>query len=343
MTHRPIRVGFFLRHQRSGFHSIEKVFQTVAEHMSDDIEIIRFTTPYPSKGIVNRLKAIFWARRAFHDEKIEVAHILGDEHFLCFGLPRKKTVLTIHDLNVIDAASGLRKRALALLWAILPVYWCQIITTISRKSAQQIMNIAQNNGAKIVVIENPLPVQMRVPKEDRLSNTILQIGTKENKNIERLISAVKGLDVRLAIVGPLSTAQKDLLASNGVTYENHVDISDAQLEALYEKCGLVSFVSLNEGFGMPIIEGQAASRPVIVSDRSPMREVAGEGVVLADPLNVDSIRLGIERLLSDKTLRAQTIANGRQNVARYDPPTIAHQYADIYRSLLGEERQKTGF
>ena len=59
--------------------------------------------------------------------------------------------------------------------------------------------------------------------------------------------------------------------------------------------------------------------------------VAGEGALLVDPLDVDSIRQGFERLLSDPAYREALVETGRENVMRYQPEPIAQQYAEYYR------------
>jgi glycosyltransferase involved in cell wall biosynthesis len=67
------------------------------------------------------------------------------------------------------------------------------------------------------------------------------------------------------------------------------------LNEQYVKCDVVAFLSLGEEFRVPIMEAQAVARPLITSNISPMREVAGEGACLIDPLDVAQIRTGIQR------------------------------------------------
>ena len=58
----------------------------------------------------------------------------------------------------------------------------------------------------------------------------------------------------------------------------------------YKDADLISFPSTFEGFGMPIIEGQAVGRPVITSNIEPMVSVAADAAILVDPFNIESIR-----------------------------------------------------
>jgi glycosyltransferase involved in cell wall biosynthesis len=106
---------------------------------------------------------------------------------------------------------------------------------------------------------------------------------------------------------------------------------------LYRDADIISFPSTYEGFGMPILEGQAAGRPVLTSDLEPMRSVAGQGgALLVDPQSVDAIREGFLRLMNDGFLRARLIAAGRDNCSRYTLEAVAASYLALYRTLEDE-------
>ena len=66
------------------------------------------------------------------------------------------------------------------------------------------------------------------------------------------------------------------------------------------KADIINFPSLFEGFGMPIIEGQATGRIVITSNLSPMKEVAGNGAILVDPYSVNEIRNAYLSVIQNK-------------------------------------------
>lgn len=162
------------------------------------------------------------------------------------------------------------------------------------------------------------------------------MGTTRNKNLKRVARACADLDreVRLWILGELSPKQEQFLDSLDLEWENFAGLPWHQVVDVYERCTAVLFASTYEGFGLPILEGQAVGRPVITSDRSPMREVAGGGAMLVDPEDVESIREGIDRILEDRDLREQLVGKGFENVELYRPEAIASQYADLYSSLV---------
>ena len=98
------------------------------------------------------------------------------------------------------------------------------------------------------------------------------------------------------------------------------------------------FVSLAEGFGLPILEAQAIGRPVVTSDLSPMRDVAGGAACLVDPRNVDSIRAGIRRVIKDSNYREGLVELGLRNVVQYQPQVVASRYARLYEHIAQRSR-----
>jgi glycosyltransferase involved in cell wall biosynthesis len=163
------------------------------------------------------------------------------------------------------------------------------------------------------------------------------VGTGWNKNLEGVIEALKGLPCRLRIIGPVSERQKRLLQDSRIDYECLGRVSDEELIHAYRDCDALIFVSLVEGFGLPILEAQMTGRPVITSNCSSMPEVAGDGALLVDPKQPSEIRLAVERMISDPTLRQQLIRNGSQNVSRFSAATVAAKYLELYQEVeLGQ-------
>ena len=95
-------------------------------------------------------------------------------------------------------------------------------------------------------------------------------------------------------------------------------VSDQDLARLYRGATLVAFVSLYEGFGLPIIEGMAAGVPVLTSNVAAMPEVAGEAALLVDPTSIEDIAGGLERLSFNAELRQQMVHRGAIRAAHFD-------------------------
>jgi glycosyltransferase involved in cell wall biosynthesis len=212
-----------------------------------------------------------------------------------------------------------------------------VVTVISEETKRQLLRHVRAPEQKIEVVPNAVaPIFQPCPRPFRKDcPQILQIGTRPNKNLPRLIQALQGLNCRLKIIGPLDQTLRDELARSGVSYEAVTQLDEEGMFRAYCECDIVSFASTYEGFGMPIVEAQAVERPVVTSDCSSMPEVAGEGACLVDPFDVDSIRHGFERVIHDDTYRESLIEHGRANRRRFDRAEVARQYIELYKQLSG--------
>jgi len=222
-----------------------------------------------------------------------------------------------------------------LLYFDIPLKRCALITTISEETRDQIMEEFPFTSEKIVVIADPIP--QGYDSRPRIFNSeypqILQVGTAPHKNVGRVVQALRGLPCKLHIIGPLNNEICTLLESNGIDYENSVNLDDAEMVNAYDRADLVVFVSYAEGFGMPIIEAQAMGRPVIVSNLSPMREVAAAGALTVDPFDIQAIKSAIHQIINDDSVRRKIALAGQENVKRFSAQVIAGQYAELYRSI----------
>jgi glycosyltransferase involved in cell wall biosynthesis len=247
-------------------------------------------------------------------------------------------MLTIHDLRFIEEAGGIKRFLFWWLWLFLPCLRADRVTVISEFTKSRLLQLCRVNPAKIRVIPNCVSTAFTpAPKPwptDRPQ--VLLVGTTDNKNLGRVVDACAGLDVRLVILGRPTEAQQTQLAQSGLEHESHHRLASEAVVALYQSCDLVCFVSTYEGFGMPILEGQAVGRPVLTSNISPMGEVAGEGALKVDPFDVVAIRAGLKRLLDEPDLREVLIEEGFRNVAKYSAKSVAAQYAELYREIVAQ-------
>lgn len=328
---RPLRVTMFLRRPVPGWHSMEELFATVREHLPPDIEVEVVTLSHPSRGLLPRLRNMWQAWR----HRGEVNHVTGDVHYIALALPRARTVLTVHDVVGLVSLRGLRRWVLELLWYRLPVWWVAAVTTISDSTRTELLRLLPAAADKLVVIGNAInPDFLRgPPAPDDPTAPVLCLGTTQNKNLERSIGALAGAGGSLRVVGHLTELQESLLEQTSVEYTSVADLTRADLHAVYRSSSLLLFPSLNEGFGMPILEAQAVGIPVITSDREPMRSIAGDGAVLVDPTSVTDIRRAIDLVRGDPDLRRSLVAAGRANQRRFQPSATAADYGALYRRL----------
>jgi len=265
----------------------------------------------------------------------DVYHITGDIHFLAWACPPKKTILTIHDCGFLNHANPFLRIVYKYFWLNGPVNRVSVVTCVSEATRQDIIKYSSVPPEKVVVVPTIIDERwVKSPKEfNEICPIILQIGTKPNKNVPRLIQALAGFRVKLWVVGELDRVQEALLEKYEIDYENFYNLSFDRLQELYRQCDMVAFCSTFEGFGMPIVEGNSTGRVVLTSNCSSMPEIAGNAAHLIDPFSVASIREGVKRIASDRAYRERLIEAGYENVKRYSAKSVADDYCVVYRKV----------
>lgn len=326
-----IRVTYFQRRANDGFWSLERIYSDVRENLSTDIKVSVHSSRFRSQGFFRRLYNLLSA--TFYQGDIN--HVTGDVHFLTYLLRKKITILTILDCVMLSRLKGVKWWIFWFFWYWLPEKRSAVIVTISEFTRQEVLRILKCRPEKLKVVY--CSVSSVFQRCDKSFNNgrprILHIGITENKNLERHLSALEGIACNLVIIGNLSNEQQHILNRSGISYQNYVGLSLNEIVEQYQLCDLLLFASTYEGFGLPIIEAQSIGRPVITSNICSMPEVAGGAACLVDPFDVKSIRLGINRVISDDAFRADLVANGYENAKRFSIENIALQYSKLYRGL----------
>lgn len=325
---------FFRRPWPTGSYSIEASFAAMLARYPATAPVRPRThvSRWHSAGVLPRLRAVVDARRAAGD----VNHVTGDVHFLVFGLPRARTLLTIHDCGFLHGRRGLRRWLLTWLWLRLPVRHVALVSVVSEATRQEVIAHTGCAPEKVVVVPTSIDAGfVPVPRPFAARPLVLHVGATPNKNFERHLAALAGLPVRLLVVAHLDAAQRAALAASGIDAEVRAGLSQEQMRAAYAEADLLLFASTFEGFGMPILEAQATGRPVVTASASSMPQVAGDAACYVDPLSVASIRAGVERVLADAGYRETLVARGFDNVRRFSAAATARRYAALYARLAG--------
>ncbi|HQY68110.1 MAG TPA: glycosyltransferase family 1 protein [Pyrinomonadaceae bacterium] len=322
----------FVERKRSHFVSLENVFRQIARGLDSE----EFETEFQQVSFSNDLLSMIKNLLLFRPKAADIFHITGHIHYITMLLPPACTVLTIHDVAFLYTRSGIRRFVLKKLLLDWPLKRLRYVTVISQFTKDEIVRQTAVDPRKITVIENPLGEHLKPrPKMEFNAEcpTILQIGTMDNKNIPRLAESLAGVTCKLRVIGPMTDHQIECLNNHGVDYENLSGLDDNQMVEEYQKADMLVFCSTYEGFGLPIIEAQRMGTPVITSNLSPMKEVAGDGALLVDPTDSDSIRDGIITLIENAGLRSSLVIKGTANVNRFDAETISGQFAEYYRRV----------
>jgi len=314
--------------------SIEKIYEQIAKKLpAEKFETSFIKVPY-GNSFVEMLKNLL----IFKKPQADIYHITGQVHYLALTSPKQTTVFTIHDLEFLKIRTGLRRFLIKKIYLDLPIQRLKYITTVSEATKQEILAMTNFSEEKIRVIENPLQEQYLTRGEKKAFNKdfplILQVGIAHNKNIPNLIKALKGINCRLRIIGNLPEDLLLELNASGINYENAFGLTDSEMKAEYENADIVAYCSTNEGFGLPIIEGQAMQTPVITSNISPLKEVSGGAAFLANPHDISSMKKGILKIINDDDFRETIVNKGLENVKRFEPDFIAGLYEDLYREIL---------
>ncbi|MBA2378697.1 MAG: glycosyltransferase [Blastocatellia bacterium] len=314
--------------------SVERVFEQVGASLTAFGHRCSYSKVPWGRGAVKVFLNLLTARF----ERADIYHITGDVQYMALRLPPERTILTIHDTGILKKRWGLRRAVIKKLYYDLPVRRMRYITVISEATKRELVELTGCDPQKVLVIENPLrEIFIASSKRTfREKPVILQVGTGSNKNLKNVIQAVNGLQCKLRIIGLLTSEHTRLLTLSNTEYSSASELSEEEMRAEYEDADIIAFCSTYEGFGLPIIEGQGMLTPVITSDLSPMKEVAGSGAALADPRDPMSIRRAIEKVAGDSPYRQELVKKGTENIRRFSAELIARQYEELYERVIKE-------
>ena len=239
------KITFFHRKARAvGNYSVEFIFADVRRRLGDDIISVVVESKYESSGIFKR---IFNCIQAYRNQS-QINHVTGDINYVGLLLQPSKTIHTILDCVHLRSSKGIKHRVLKLFWLTIPLKRAAFITAISDSTKKEILKYTACDPDKIKVIHVAISDRFhRKDKEfNKLQPRILQIGTAPNKNIPRLIEAVKDIPCVLEIVGRADAGYEVLLKKYQINYEFKSNLSEEEMIARYEAADIVSLVSTYE-------------------------------------------------------------------------------------------------
>lgn len=341
----------------------------IAGAQQSDLAHLRFPSnfSYHPTRIKNRWLARIWHRARL---PIPVEHWIGDIalfHATDFVLPptrpQTRTILTVHDLSFVRTPEAASPKLRAYLNRVVPrsVARANHILADSIATKNDLVVLYQTPAEKITVLLSGVsphfaPITDRQKQLETLTRYhippdtpyIFTVGTVQpRKNYARLIAAIAALHTRnipvnLVIAGGRGwledeayTAIETHAMQDAVRFIGYAD--DADLPTLYSAAACSAFVSLYEGFGLPILESMACGTPIVVADNSSLPEVAGDAAPLVDPTNITQITDTLQMLLQDTPQRTHYIQNGYAQVQRFTWEQSARTLTQVYTQVLNSK------
>jgi len=236
------------------------------------------------------------------------------------------------------------------------------IITPTAYAKQQINHFTGIPNDKLVVIpEGPKTLNSNNTTiyEDQLLKSfsivhgsyLLHVGSVyKRKNIPALIYAFDKINrsgyanLKLVLAGPSNSNKIDndyqliLDAINETGRQNDIILTgylpDEHLEVLYKNALLYVFPSINEGFGIPILEAFKYNLPVLVANNSCLPEVGGDAVLQFNPFDINDIAEKIQAVLENPELQKEMIDKGRERLKHFSWHKTAVELIEVFKKAV---------
>lgn len=284
-------------------------------------------------GVTSRLLADSWGNRA-----ADLFHGLNQR------LPRKrfrKQVATFHDLFVLTGDYSTPEfRTRFAQQARYAAAGADAIIAVSAFTAAAIEEHLGVPAARIRVVHHGV-TRRQIPDLAREKIVLCAGAIQRRKNQAMLVRAFRSMpeDWTLVLAGSQGFAAAetlDAIAASPAAKRIQVTgyLNDDQLGEYYARASLFVFPSLDEGFGMPVLEAMAAGIPVISSNTSALPEVCGDAAEFVDPASEDQLSAALVRLANDEDRCAELIRRGVRRAAQFPWEDAVKKTAAVYREIL---------
>jgi len=291
------------------------------------------------------------ARRALLTEEFGLRYSSRRRAELFHGLNqrlpavRQRTVVTFHDLFVLTGDYSTPEfRARFAAQAREAAARADLILTVSAFTKSQVTGLLGVEPGKVRVVHHgirllPSAADQNGTERERI---ILHVGAiQKRKNIARLVEAFEAVDPSWQLVlagsngygsGEILAQIASSLARDRILVTGYVP--PAELARWYARASVFAFPSLDEGFGMPVLEAMTAGLPVVTSNRSALPEVAGDAALLVNPEDTDALAEALQTLTSNVELRSRLGKAGQRRAAAFSWETAVKETWSSYQNLL---------
>lgn len=251
------------------------------------------------------------------------------------------TVTTFHDLFVLtgDYSTPEFRRRFAEQ-ARRAASESDAIIAVSEFTARQVVELLGVERERIHVVHHGADHVARATGVER-ENIVLHVGAvQKRKNIARLVEAFEHAPPgwKLVLAGSEGYGAAEILARIAMS-PRRADIqvlgyvSAPELAGWYARARVFAFPSLDEGFGMPVLEAMASGVPVIAARRAALPEVCGAAALLVDPEDVAVMAAALEHLMKDQTAAERLVQAGLNRAQEFRWRQAAAETWKVYRLL----------
>ena len=245
---------------------------------------------------------------------------------------RVPLVVTFHDLAVLRHPETFNRWTPDVLAAPCCRAWRarrRRLIAVSEFTKRELLELLDVPEEKVRVIPNAVGPQFSAEGESAPGDYVLAVSTLEpRKNLPRLVEAYRraglnGLPLLVAGAPGWGGVRVD---GDGVRWLG--EVGDDELARLYRGARAVAYVSLYEGFGLPVLEAMACGAPVVAARTGALEEVAGGAAVLVDPLDPDAIAAGLAEAIDR---REELRPLGLERARAFDWREVARETVAVYR------------
>jgi glycosyltransferase involved in cell wall biosynthesis len=240
-------------------------------------------------------------------------------------------VVTFHDLAVLRYPETFNRWTRAYSRRALPrvAKAARRLIAVSEFTKRELIEVLDVPEEKVRVIPNAVGPPFGAQGEAAAGDYILAVSTLEpRKNLPRLVEAYRrarlnGLELLVAGAPGWGDVRVE---GDGIRLLG--EVQDVELARLYRGARCVAYVSLYEGFGLPVLEAMACGAPVVAGRTGASEEIAGSAAVLVDPLDPEAIAAG----LAEAVDRADELrALGLERARAFDWREVARATVEVYR------------
>jgi glycosyltransferase involved in cell wall biosynthesis len=297
----------------------------------EDVELRRYGLGGSSRALVP-VRDLGWYLAALparaRRDGMEVLHCPTQRAPLHSRVP---LVVTFHDLAVLRHPEAFNRWTRTYSRLVLPrvVRAARRVIAVSEFTKRELLDLLDVPEEKVRVIPNAVGAPFESEGEAAQGDYVLTVSTLEpRKNLPRLVEAHRraGLNGLPLLVAGAAGWGGVRVEGDGVHWLG--EVRDDELARLYRGARCVAYVSLYEGFGLPVLEAMACGAPVVAGRNEAAEEVAGGAAVLVDPLDPDAIAAGISEAIDR---RDELRARGLERARAFDWHEVARATAGVYR------------